>query len=255
MEEIVESTTNLNTNESSSLLEENIQTQSQTSAEIHVEEVSINATNNQPESKLSLSDQQLFVGIMNDPPNLPVYIGDVGDNDNIQHIVSDLSSRFDNIISDVSNKTKSFYRIIEDAYEKLCKDPESIPYIKVNPLFMQVFSIVLKNSPHIFNHFEISLNKILKDGKININDIPEIINLLKLVYTSIHNLNLKNVKKELYTKIAVDIVYTVFAICIEFNVIKVNIPNETLKQFLSILVSCNDLIEISIQSKNRWICC
>ena len=154
---------------------------------------------------------------------------------------------------DVSVK-KTFYQHITDAFDKLSKDPQSIAFIKVNPSFMHIFNILLKENKFIFDRFEISVNKILEDGKLNVRDIPEIINLLKLVYTTIKNMKLKTVKKEMYAQISLDIVYSIFVICIDQEIIKVNVPKETIKEFLSILVSCNDLIEINTKYKKRWNC-
>lgn len=156
---------------------------------------------------------------------------------------------------DPSLKPKTFIDKINSIYEKLKKDPDSVAFIKANPTFLKVFGMLLEKNPILFLEFESKINLILEDGKLSVKDIPNIIELLNHVYFAIKSLKPKSVSADVYSQIAIDIVYSIFVICENQGIIKLNQPKETITHFLLILESCRDLIKLSIEYKKWWMIC
>lgn len=150
---------------------------------------------------------------------------------------------------------ETFINKIHAIYEKLKKDPDSIAFMKVNPTFMQIFGILLEKNPIIFKEFEQKIKIILEDGKLSVKDIPHMIKLLKQVYSAIKSLNLKSISGEVYGQLAIDVVYSIFVISVNQGLIQLNQPKESIAQFLLILESCRDLIDITVEYKKWWMMC
>ena len=150
---------------------------------------------------------------------------------------------------------KSLLEILSEKYEELKQNPDAVAFVQINPTVMRVLGILLSNNKIIFDEFESSVETIMKDNKLSIRDVPELIKLLKLIYSKIISLKIKNIPKTIYIKVSMDVVYTVFAICIDVQLIKVNNPQQCLRQLREILESCSELIELSLEYKKWWLCC
>lgn len=117
--------------------------------------------------------------------------------------------------------------------------------VKLNQQTVAFLNELIKNSPGDLEKFQQLFLEITEDGKVDINDVPEILDLLKTVYSM--------AQKYKQFKITVDdvVVLTQF-ILTELATVK-GVNQKTIKQVILIVESSSDLLTIAGVDKKSVI--
>jgi hypothetical protein len=110
--------------------------------------------------------------------------------------------------------------------------------------------LIIKENPKIFIDMEVSIENIIKDGKIDIKDIPDLLVVISKLYEILHNFkdNFKNEDLYEFVKTLLNIVFMVY-------MDEHNIENKTLFQNMQTLVSAAvDLIKLQQTLKKSKSC-
>lgn len=119
--------------------------------------------------------------------------------------------------------------------------------IKLTPDIINTINNIIAVSPNTINDIEKSLNIVIKDGKIDSKDVPELIILIQRLYQLIYSF--KNTKFD--SKKRVEITSTVLKVIIHLLVLerKIEVEKEKQTQFLNetdiLIDSCVGLISFS----------
>lgn len=143
----------------------------------------------------------------------------------------------ENTVSDNSNIYNETVRLMLDIIgnDEKIKQYNIVIDNKTNNILM----LLIKSNPLLFSEIQDTLIKIIKDEKIDSNDIPEILVLLKKLYEIVYSLKKTKISGIDVAKITGDILKFLVLILIKENKIKVNNEEDFLKNI-------NQLIDISI---------
>jgi hypothetical protein len=163
----------------------------------------------------------------------------------------------DTLVIDNSNtNTLNIYndtvRLILDV---MGKDEKIKKYnINIDTKTNDIFIMIIKSNPLLFSDIEDTLIKIVKDGKIDLNDIPEILVLLKKLYEIIYGL--KKTKKSVIdvAKITGDILKILVLILTKENKIKINNEEEFLKNVNELIDMAITLLSLNKNLKKSYGC-
>lgn len=109
--------------------------------------------------------------------------------------------------------------------------------VKLNSHTIAFLNELLKNSPADLENFQKLFTEITADGKIDINDVPEILALLKTMY----NLGLKYKQFKINVD---DIVRLTQFILTELATVK-GVNQNTIKQILAIVTTASELLVVA----------
>jgi hypothetical protein len=109
--------------------------------------------------------------------------------------------------------------------------------VKLNPETVSFLNDLLKNSPGDLEKFQQLFTEITADGKVDINDVPEILALLKTMYSI--------ASKSKQIKVTVDdVVKLTKFILTELATVK-GVNQQTIKQILIIVESASEFLTIA----------
>ena len=112
---------------------------------------------------------------------------------------------------------------------------------------IDIISKIISQSPYLFNEFEKSIKEIIKDGKINSSDIPQLIILVQQIYKSLYNLKNLNLDSNKRTELTSNIFKFLILILIKERKIIIDENNEEnfLKVTYLLIDSCISLLSFS----------
>jgi len=155
-----------------------------------------------------------------------------------------------------------FVKIAEETFSEIIKkillseaDKQKYSFI-ISTENLDIMNKIISKTPNTFNDIEDSIKEIIKDGKINSNDIPQLIILVQRIYQVLYNIKnykLDSIKiSDITSKILKFIIY----ILVEKKKIKIEKQNEEefFRQTNLLIDSCISLLSFpkSIKVKGCW---
>jgi hypothetical protein len=122
--------------------------------------------------------------------------------------------------------------------------------IILSPNLQKYILLIIKENPKIFMDVEVSMENIIKDGKIDIKDIPDLLVIISKLYEILHHFkdNFKNENMYEFVKTLLNIVFMVY-------MDEHDVENKTLFQNMQTLVSSAiDLIKLQQTLKKSKSC-
>ena len=147
------------------------------------------------------------------------------------------------VIQDFTNKT------IPEIFLLILKQQENNMYCKkigitISKDIIEIINKIIKLNPQLLTDIEKSIKNVLKDGKIDSNDIPEFILIIQILYERLHNnKGLKTNNKNIIETCAT-IVKFVIRTLIEERKIEIDIEKKSLiiEQLDKLIDSCMCLL-------------
>jgi hypothetical protein len=109
--------------------------------------------------------------------------------------------------------------------------------VKLNPKTVKFLNALLANDPKDLEQFQQLFQQITSDGKIDLNDVPAILALLKSLYTMAQKNTEYNITVE-------DVTNLIQFILVELATVK-GVNQKDVKQLLIIVTSASDLLSIA----------
>ena len=127
----------------------------------------------------------------------------------------------------------------------------------LNKEYIDILNSLVGKSPKLLNDIEKSMFEIMKDGKIDSNDIPYLITIIQKLYEFLFSLKIKNMQTEKRAAICAEIIKFIVHVLIKERRIKVD-PNKQdvfLSQFNALMDSCISLLSLQSGLISRGCCC
>ena len=144
----------------------------------------------------------------------------------VQEKVEAVKEKVEEIILDFTNKT------IPEMFLLILKQQENNIYCKkigitITKDVNEIITKIIELNPQLLIDIEKSIQNVLKDGKIDSNDIPEFILIIQILYERLHNNSLKISNKNII-EICSTIVKFVIRTLIEERKIEIDIEKKPL---------------------------
>ena len=126
----------------------------------------------------------------------------------------------------------------------------------LNKEYIDILNSLVGKSPKLLNDIEKSMFEIMKDGKIDSNDIPFLITIIQKLYEFLFSLKIKNMQTEKRAAICAEIIKFIVHVLIKERRIKVD-PNKQeifLSQFNALMDSCISLLSLQSGLLSRGCC-
>jgi len=126
----------------------------------------------------------------------------------------------------------------------------------LNKEYIDILNSLVGKSPKLLNDIEKSMFEIMKDGKIDSNDIPYLITIIQKLYEFLFSLKIKNIQTEKRAAICAEIIKFIVHVLIKERRIKVD-PNKQqvfLSQFNALMDSCISLLSLQSGLISRSCC-
>jgi hypothetical protein len=126
----------------------------------------------------------------------------------------------------------------------------------LNKEYIDILNSLVGKSPKLLNDIEKSMFEIMKDGKIDSNDIPYLITIIQKLYEFLFSLKIKNIQTEKRAAICAEIIKFIVHVLIKERRIKVD-PNKQevfLSQFNTLMDSCISLLSLQSGLISRSCC-
>ena len=139
--------------------------------------------------------------------------------------------------------------ILTKVLEEILQNKDIVSKLNLNQQNIDLINLILKNHPKILDELSNDINKIMKDGTINADDIPNIV----LLFNDIFNLyipisNLKLTKEQI-----MQFIKNVLIILVESNTIHINDNDK--KLIVNLIIVSIKLLESQINFKKTCILC
>jgi hypothetical protein len=127
----------------------------------------------------------------------------------------------------------------------------------LNKEYIDILNSLVGKSPKLLNDIEKSMFEIMKDGKIDSNDIPYLITIIQKLYEFLFSLKIKNIQTEKRAAICAEIIKFIVQVLIKERRIKVDINKQDvfLSQFNALMDSCISLLSLQSGLISRSYCC
>lgn len=126
----------------------------------------------------------------------------------------------------------------------------------LNKEYIDILNSLVGKSPKLLNDIEKAMFEIMKDGKIDSNDIPFLITIIQKLYEFLFSLKIKNMSTEKRAAICAEIIKFIVHVLIKERRIKVD-PNKQetfLSQFNALMDSCISLLSLQSELISRGCC-
>lgn len=126
----------------------------------------------------------------------------------------------------------------------------------LNKEYIDILNSLVGKSPKLLNDIEKAMFEIMKDGKIDSNDIPFLITIIQKLYEFLFSLKIKNMSTEKRAAICAEIIKFIVHVLIKERRIKVD-PNKQevfLSQFNGLMDSCISLLSLQSELISRGCC-
>ena len=122
--------------------------------------------------------------------------------------------------------------------------------------YIDILNSLVNVSPNLLNDIEKAMFEIMKDGKIDSNDIPYLITIIQKLYEFMFSLKIGKITTEKRAAICAEIIKFIVHVLIKERRIKVD-PNKQdvfLSQFNTLMDSCISLLSLQSELLSRGCC-
>ena len=122
--------------------------------------------------------------------------------------------------------------------------------------YIDILNSLVNVSPNLLNDIEKAMFEIMKDGKIDSNDIPYLITIIQKLYEFMFSLKIGKITTEKRAAICAEIIKFIVHVLIKERRIKVD-PNKQdvfLSQFNTLMDSCISLLSLQSDLLSRGCC-
>ena len=122
--------------------------------------------------------------------------------------------------------------------------------------YIDILNSLVNGSPNLLNDIEKAMFEIMKDGKIDSNDIPYLITIIQKLYEFMFSLKIGKITTEKRAAICAEIIKFIVHVLIKERRIKVD-PNKQdvfLSQFNTLMDSCISLLSLQSDLLSRGCC-
>ena len=235
-------------------------TKSKDSIETSVEIIEANITTSSVEENKTETILEEFVETTNTISDNVVTDNIVTDNVVIDNVVTDNITILDpnQIKEEIKEKINEVISVqipvnLVDLVKEEIKQKAHI----LNKEYIDILNSLVGKSPKLLNDIEKSMFEIMKDGKIDSNDIPYLITIIQKLYEFLFSLKIKNMQTEKRAAICAEIIKFIVHVLIKERRIKVD-PNKQdvfLSQFNALMDSCISLLSLQSGLISRGCCC
>jgi hypothetical protein len=126
----------------------------------------------------------------------------------------------------------------------------------LNKEYIDILNSLVGKSPKLLNDIEKAMFEIMKDGKIDSNDIPFLITIIQKLYEFLFSLKIKNMSTEKRAAICAEIIKFIVQVLIKERRIKVEPSKQEtfLNQFNALMDSCISLLSLQSELISRGCC-
>jgi hypothetical protein len=126
----------------------------------------------------------------------------------------------------------------------------------LNKEYIDILNSLVNKSPNLLNDIEKAMFEIMKDGKIDSNDIPYLITIIQKLYEFMFSLKIGEISTEKRAAICAEIIKFIVHVLIKERRIKVD-PNKQdvfLSQFNALMDSCISLLSLQSSLLSKGCC-
>jgi len=126
----------------------------------------------------------------------------------------------------------------------------------LNKEYIDILNSLVNKSPNLLNDIEKAMFEIMKDGKIDSNDIPYLITIIQKLYEFMFSLKIGKITTEKRAAICAEIIKFIVHVLIKERRIKVD-PNKQdvfLSQFNALMDSCISLLSLQSSLLSKGCC-
>ena len=181
--------------------------------------------------------------------------------DNISHTdeaknVANLSNDVANLSNDVVDASNNMieYNLTDIIKNIFANDEQKNQYSVVfNEEILCIINKILSLTPNTFNDIEISVKEVIKDGKINTNDIPQLIILVQRIYQVIYEIKNTKFDSAKRAEVASNVLKFVIYMLVQERklIIEKNEEEEFFKKTDLLIDSCVSLLSFSKTIKHK----
>jgi len=126
----------------------------------------------------------------------------------------------------------------------------------LNKEYIDILNSLVNTSPHLLHDIEKAMFEIMKDGKIDSNDIPYLITIIQKLYEFLFSLKIKNMSTEKRAAICAEVIKFIVMVLIKERRIKVEHSKQEifLGQFNALMDSCVTLLSLQSGLISRGCC-
>ena len=127
----------------------------------------------------------------------------------------------------------------------------------LNKEYIDILNSLVNTSPHLLHDIEKAMFEIMKDGKIDSNDIPYLITIIQKLYEFLFSLKIKNMSTEKRAAICAEVIKFIVMVLIKERRIKVDQSKQEIfvSQFNALMDSCVTLLSLQSGLISRGCCC
>jgi gas vesicle protein len=161
----------------------------------------------------------------------------------VEEIKEEIKEKVEELIPDFTNKT------IPEMFLIILKQQENSIYCKkigitISKDVVEIINKIIEVNPQLLSDIEKSVKEVLKDGKIDSNDIPEFMLIIQILYERLYNNKTFKITSKNIIETCSTIVKFVIRTLIEERKIEMNIENKDLfiEQLDKLIDSCMCLL-------------
>lgn len=126
----------------------------------------------------------------------------------------------------------------------------------LNKEYIDILNSLVIKSPNLLNDIEKAMFEIMKDGKIDSNDIPYLITIIQKLYEFMFSLKIGKISTEKRASICAEIIKFIVHVLIKERRIKIepSKQDEFLSQFNALMDSCISLLSLQSELLSKGCC-
>ena len=176
----------------------------------------------------------------------------------VQHTVEEVQQTVEEIKIEIREKIDEVIAVkipvnLVDLVKEEIKQKTHI----LNKEYIDILNSLVHNSPHLLHDIEKAMFEIMKDGKIDSNDIPYLITIIQKLYEFLFSLKIKNMSTEKRAAICAEVIKFIVMVLIKERRIKVDQSKQEIfiGQFNALMDSCVTLLSLQSGLISRGCCC
>jgi hypothetical protein len=126
----------------------------------------------------------------------------------------------------------------------------------LNKEYIDILNSLVSISPNLLNDIEKAMFEIMKDGKIDSNDIPYLITIIQKLYEFMFSLKIEKISTEKRSAICAEVIKFIVHVLIKERRIKVDPSKQDafLSQFNTLMDSCVSLLSLQSELLSKGCC-
>ena len=126
----------------------------------------------------------------------------------------------------------------------------------LNKEYIDILNSLVSISPNLLNDIEKAMFEIMKDGKIDSNDIPYLITIIQKLYEFMFSLKIEKISTEKRSAICAEVIKFIVHVLIKERRIKVDPSKQDafLRQFNALMDSCVSLLSLQSELISKGCC-